>query len=64
MRNGFLGYVFGSGFLNMLPIDFPWYFMWYSHIFAWVLQRELKIRIRQAQTETPERDEGGTPSLA
>jgi probable O-glycosylation ligase (exosortase A-associated) len=64
MRNGFLGYVFGSGFLNMLPIDFPWYFMWYSHIFAWVLQRELKIRIRQAQTETPERDEGGSPSLA
>jgi probable O-glycosylation ligase (exosortase A-associated) len=44
MRNAFLGYIFGSAFLNMLPIDFPWYFMWYSQLLPFVLARELSKR--------------------
>lgn len=49
MRNGFIGYIFGSAFLNMLPIDFPWYFMWYANIFPWVLKRELVLRSQIAE---------------
>lgn len=60
MRNGFAGYIFGSAFLNMLPIDYPWYFMWYSHILPWVLDRELKKRDRKAAEDMAAvRTEGG-----
>jgi O-antigen ligase len=52
MRNGWAGYMFGSAFLNMLPIDFPWYFMWYAHILPWVLKRELK-RVEPAPAPPP-----------
>jgi probable O-glycosylation ligase (exosortase A-associated) len=58
MRNGFAGYIFGSAFLNMLPIDFPWYFIWYSHIFPYVIAKELRKRDRKAAQAADPAEEG------
>ncbi len=46
MRNGWIGYLLGSTFLNMLVLDFPWYFMWYAHLLALTFDRELFRRRR------------------
>lgn len=47
LRNAFLGYIFGSAFLNMLIIDFPWYFIWYSQMLPFLLKKELNKRAKQ-----------------
>lgn len=46
MRNGFIGYMFGSAFLNMLVFDFPWYFIWYAHMLQPLVDQELSRRAR------------------
>ncbi|MDB5103939.1 MAG: hypothetical protein JWP91_1628 [Fibrobacteres bacterium] len=40
MRNSFIGYMFGSAFLNMLVFDFPWFFIWFSHMLGPMMERE------------------------
>jgi|GEM_PF-5983301 len=57
MRNGWFGYMFGSAFLNMLVLDFPWYFMWYAQLLGPAFSAELKRRKRIAEAERKERDE-------
>jgi probable O-glycosylation ligase (exosortase A-associated) len=36
---GYIGYIFGSGFLNMLYIEFPWYAVFYASM-LWPLTNE------------------------
>lgn len=67
MRNGFIGYIFGSAFLNMLVIDYPWYFMWYAYMMRPLLEREVVRRAKaaarraEAEAEAPEDPAGRLP---
>ena len=54
MRNAYVGYLFGSMFLNMLVFDFPWYFVWYSHLLGPLLEKEAARRAQAARKAKPE----------
>lgn len=40
----FMGYVFGSAFLNMLYIEFPWYLMFFTALLRPMILREVNTR--------------------
>lgn len=42
MAYGYIGYIFGSGFLNMLYIEFPWYMVFYGSMLYPLVNRELR----------------------
>jgi putative inorganic carbon (HCO3(-)) transporter len=44
MACGYAGYILGSGLLNMLYIEFPWYAMFYGSMLLPLLHRELGNR--------------------
>ena len=41
MMCGYIGYIFGSGFLNMLYIEFPWYAVFYGCMLWPLVDKEL-----------------------
>jgi probable O-glycosylation ligase (exosortase A-associated) len=47
MRFSFIGYLVGSGFLDMLVFDTPWYFMLYASLFQGHLREELEMRMAE-----------------
>lgn len=44
MSCGYMGYLFGSGLLNMFYIEFPWYAMFYGSLLGTMARRELASR--------------------
>jgi probable O-glycosylation ligase (exosortase A-associated) len=60
MRNAFFGYMFGSAFLNMLIFDFPWYFIWFSHMLGPLLAKETSRR-RNAENRNRQRETAAAP---
>lgn len=44
MMCGYVGYIFGSGFLNMLYIEFPWYVVFYGSMLWPLVNQELARR--------------------
>lgn len=44
MMCGYIGYIFGSGFLNMLYIEFPWYVPFYGSMLWPLVKKELDTR--------------------
>jgi probable O-glycosylation ligase (exosortase A-associated) len=38
LRNAFIGYLFGSAFLDMLPYDIPWYLILYSNVLYYIVK--------------------------
>jgi probable O-glycosylation ligase (exosortase A-associated) len=41
---GYVGYILGAGFLNMLYIEFPWYAIFYSSMLQPLVEQELNKR--------------------
>lgn len=51
MRNSFIGYIFGSAFLDMMVYDIPWYFMLYTSLMGYfTMKREQQIRYSDDET--------------
>ena len=50
---GYIGYIFGSGLLNMLYIEFPWYAVFYGTMLRPLVERELAARQAATQGSPP-----------
>lgn len=61
MRNSFFGYMFGSAFLNMLVFDFPWYFIWFSHMLGPLMEQEFARKPRKKAGTRVEKQAAALP---
>lgn len=52
MMCGYIGYIFGSGFLNMLYIEFPWYVVFYGSM-LWPLANQDVDRHKRLRNLNP-----------
>lgn len=61
---GYLGFLFGSAFLNVLYIEFPWYIPFYASMLNMLLKKEVNVREAEAVGQAAvERMLGDTLSL-
>lgn len=48
---GYIGYSLGAGLLNMLYIEFPWYFLFYGSMMLPLVKQELEARASRRSAE-------------
>ena len=49
LRNALIGYMFGSGLLDMVPFDIPWYYLLYASLLHKMFENELNEKIEAAE---------------
>lgn len=60
---GYLGFLFGSAFLNMLYIEFPWYVPFYAIMLNMLVKKEVNSRVSALERMPASSDVAGALSL-